>query len=191
MAELWYPWCSTGDECCGDPVPHGNCFCCGEGFYEVPPGGNGGPLQWLVHAPATIPGSCFGLPCSTAAGDWYLDYVSACTWNGPLFNLCDAIDPITNDAKWVLSIGNYPACDANPVDRDAMRLSLVSGTGEVARWENPCVTRIGLPNNPRCDPPVSLTCNGPNTLVNVANLGVCWPVFGGISPPDIIVEPVW
>lgn len=179
MTDLWYPWCATGDDCCGGGVGHGNCFCCSDdpGGYDVPPGGDGGPLQWLAHC-GTVGGTCFGQSCANAAGDHYLDYSTGCTWVSPTFTLCG-----TPNNAWVLSIGVYPACDGNPVGRNAMRLILVnldSGV-EIARYEPPCPNLV----NGQCDPPVNLTCNGTNTLELVQSLGLC------TLPATIDVESVW
>lgn len=178
-----------GFPCCCGPVGSGssaaggraNCFCCGPGYYahRAPAGG---PLEWRLSI-GSITGSCLGSPCSPASGTHFAAYLAGCTWITPRFTLCSAADCFA----WVLSIGNYPACDPNPVDRDAIRLQLanVCSGVELLRYENPCETRIGLPFEPLCDPPVHLTCDGPNTLEPAAGLGIC---FG---PSTIAVEPVY
>lgn len=180
MADLWYPWC-----CCDEgPGGTANCFACGD-CYSVPSGGSGGPLQWLVHVPTSVAGLCLGAPCTPAGGDHYLDYVSGCTWISPTFSLCG----VSGCFAWILSIGNYPACDPNPVNADQIRLQLAnicSGV-ELARWQNACDAVIGWPADPRCDPPVNLTCDGTMTLVAAGNIGLCF--FP--SQPNLDVEPVY
>lgn len=181
MADLWYPWCSSGDDCCGSTVGHGNCFACGgtcrvfgvdHPGYDVPPGGAGGPLQWLAHCPATS-FTCFGQSCAAAGGDHYLDYVSGCTWSSPSFTLC----AVPGCYAWQLSIGAYPQCDPNPAAADEMRLQLVNfcGGAVIASWVNPAGA--------------TLTCNGTNTLSPWTTNGACY--MGGVNMPPIDVEPIW
>lgn len=172
MADLWFPWCSSGDEdCCGGVSGHGSCFACGD-CYEVPTGGAGGPLQWLAKI-GTVGGVCFGASCAAAGGDHYLDYLAACTWESPAFTLCT----IASCFRWRLAILGFPGCDPNPAAAFTMILSLANtcSASEIARWGNSAG---------------DLTCNDAIVLVPFSTLGVCgWPSTG--SMPNIEVEPIW
>lgn len=189
MADLWFPWCSTGAaDCCDDGGPGtAACFACGD-CYEVPPGGAGGPLQWLARI-GTMTGACLGIAC-TGGGDQYLDYVLGCTWRSPLISNCGVADCFA----WTLNINPYPGCDPNPVDIRIMQLRFgnVCTGSEILRYDNECALRVseatgGICFLPpcRCDPPVNLTCNGPITLEKTVDLGLC------STPATVDVEPVY
>lgn len=158
----------------------GFCFCCGPGYYDFQPPA-GGPLEWELDI-GSVTGSCFGSPCTPAAGTWFARYSAGCTWITPRFSLCG----VPNCFAWVFSIGFFPSCDANPVDQDAMRcvLANVCGGAELIRYENECDARLGTPPSV-CDPPVNLTCNGPNTLRQVTTIGVCF------APANITATPAY